>query len=266
MDRSPIRSRSRSRSPIRNNSSQLHNITLTGIVDADTLILQELDGKDLSKVCISNKYVNEICNNDEFWENKLKKEDIPFFKNGRSLNEWVKFYTVASKAKLDAKISLIMFDMLHDKDEYYKFIEIRDLNSFHEDLDDLFMLNSILQYILPEIGIITGITRLLLRKNNDGLFNVGVWNYYGEALFEQVLTPKQTTDLLTLVYEYAVQDKIRLLTVDYDENIPLIVTQDYLRDLNDVKPGSTHYRELSRQNENILHRIDLYARLKELYS
>lgn len=45
--------------------------TFTGLPQADILILNELSDKDLISVCSANKYLNDLCNNESFWLNKV---------------------------------------------------------------------------------------------------------------------------------------------------------------------------------------------------
>ena len=46
----------------------------TGIKDVDLLILKELDDEDLFSLCQVDKYINSLCNNENFWLNKLLKK------------------------------------------------------------------------------------------------------------------------------------------------------------------------------------------------
>lgn len=55
---------------------QSGKILLTGNTDVDYQILSQLNIKDLGKVCISNKYTNQLCNNKNFWKYKLKSEEL----------------------------------------------------------------------------------------------------------------------------------------------------------------------------------------------
>ena len=52
---------------------------LTGIKDLDHKILNNLEDKDLVRVCQTNKRAQELCNDyDEFWLNRiLSKFNIP---------------------------------------------------------------------------------------------------------------------------------------------------------------------------------------------
>lgn len=44
--------------------------TFTGIPATDILVLQELPDKDLISVCATDKYLNDLCNNESFWLNR----------------------------------------------------------------------------------------------------------------------------------------------------------------------------------------------------
>ena len=47
---------------------------LTGNKDADLLILDKLDDKDLVSFCLVNKDANRLCSIDSFWKNRLLKK------------------------------------------------------------------------------------------------------------------------------------------------------------------------------------------------
>ena len=44
---------------------------LTGVRDLDLKILQNLDDRELPIVCTTNKYVRDLCNDENFWLNRL---------------------------------------------------------------------------------------------------------------------------------------------------------------------------------------------------
>ena len=45
--------------------------TFTGIKDVDMIILSNLDDRDLLTKCTLNKYVNKLCNDENFWRNRF---------------------------------------------------------------------------------------------------------------------------------------------------------------------------------------------------
>ena len=46
-------------------------MSLTGNKETDFLILMQLTDNELTKVCQVNKYVNKLCNDDNFWRNRI---------------------------------------------------------------------------------------------------------------------------------------------------------------------------------------------------
>lgn len=46
---------------------------LTGIKDADFLVLMQLNDYELTQVCQVNRYVQKLCNDDQFWRNRFIK-------------------------------------------------------------------------------------------------------------------------------------------------------------------------------------------------
>ncbi len=46
-------------------------MSLTGIRDVDIEILLNLDDSELPRVCSVNKYVNKLCEHDDFWYRRI---------------------------------------------------------------------------------------------------------------------------------------------------------------------------------------------------
>ena len=47
---------------------------LSGQRDPDLIILDNLNDKDLLSVCITNRYANHLCNNEDFWRIRFIKK------------------------------------------------------------------------------------------------------------------------------------------------------------------------------------------------
>ena len=71
---------------------------LSGQKDADFIILSKLNDKDLLSVCVTNKYANRLCNNEDFWRNRFISkwglEDMKYNSENRS---WKRFYLLITK-------------------------------------------------------------------------------------------------------------------------------------------------------------------------
>ena len=71
---------------------------LTGIRDLDYMILNQLSDKDLYAVCQVNKEVNKLCNDDRYWQQRVKhvfelsNEDMNKYKNMMEIDTWKEFY------------------------------------------------------------------------------------------------------------------------------------------------------------------------------
>ena len=79
--------------------------SLTKIDDANYEILKTLDIKSLSKYCSTNKYAQQICNNDDFWQSKFNYDQLPLnaiSTQPLTLNEWIKEYVLVSEAYKNA--------------------------------------------------------------------------------------------------------------------------------------------------------------------
>lgn len=47
--------------------------TLSGNKDTDYLILKNMDDETLLNYCVSDKYANQICKNEQFWKERFYK-------------------------------------------------------------------------------------------------------------------------------------------------------------------------------------------------
>lgn len=61
-------------------------MSLTSIRDTDLLVLDELSGKDLVKMCIINRHFHNLCSKD-FWARRIKKDFPQVFDNKKSLED-----------------------------------------------------------------------------------------------------------------------------------------------------------------------------------
>lgn len=66
---------------------------LTGNRDPDLLILSNLDDRDLFHFCLSNKYAAKLCNNEDFWRNRLiMRHGIKLLKYKHQTRTYKDFY------------------------------------------------------------------------------------------------------------------------------------------------------------------------------
>ena len=78
----------------------------------DMLILNNLDDEDLSKVCVINKYVYSLCQNETFWTNRFINkygkyyQDIESMKKFKGEMSWKEYY-------------LWISDLINDRSPYY---------------------------------------------------------------------------------------------------------------------------------------------------
>ena len=71
---------------------------LSGQKDADFIILSKLNDKDLLSVCVTNKYANRLCNNEDFWRNRfISKYDAEYMKYKLENRSWKRFYLLITK-------------------------------------------------------------------------------------------------------------------------------------------------------------------------
>ena len=70
---------------------------LSGQKDADFIILSKLNDRDLLSVCITDKYANRLCNNEDFWRNRfITKYGLDYIKYN-TVKTWKRFYLLIVK-------------------------------------------------------------------------------------------------------------------------------------------------------------------------
>ena len=80
------------------------------------LILNNLNDEDLSKVCVINKYVYSLCQDESFWANRFIKtyeiyyDNIESIKNFKDNVSWKEYY-------------LWISDLINDRNPYYVFAQ-----------------------------------------------------------------------------------------------------------------------------------------------
>lgn len=67
-----------------------------GVYDVDILILLNMDYENLVNLCSTNKYHRSICDDEGFWNEKIKKDFDLDFKGGEEKYRWI-YYKVNSK-------------------------------------------------------------------------------------------------------------------------------------------------------------------------
>jgi hypothetical protein len=67
--------------------------TFTQLRDTDLQILSDLDDKSLFNICLTNKYLNNMCKNEDFWRNRFTQKFTKEPLNIKPNNEtWRHFY------------------------------------------------------------------------------------------------------------------------------------------------------------------------------
>ncbi len=88
-------------------------IILTGKKDIDYHILNELNIKDLSIVCRSNKYTQQLCSK-EFWVQKFKNENLPLYIENLTATQWLEKYKKIKLSMINAKYALKTYDIQYE--------------------------------------------------------------------------------------------------------------------------------------------------------
>lgn len=119
-------------------------MTLTGIRDIDIEILLKLDDLDIFHISIVNKYMNMICENNNFWYKKIinkiektKRDNFSKVKNLDSIDiiaerirEMQKYFGFENLKRLNYFLNRIPVNALYQ--EYYKFENDRNINIIYQ--------------------------------------------------------------------------------------------------------------------------------------
>lgn len=147
---------------------------LTGVKDVDLKILQELTDKELSIVCSVNKKVAELCNDENFWMNRLRLK-IPFPDNNmENINDLRESNNKNIKQLSYKELYKYLFgkNSKNNKDALFKSIQLDNVNLFKK-LKSLYEGKEIIRnyHIMKEAGKYSSyniITYLLLSETTHG--------------------------------------------------------------------------------------------------
>ncbi len=131
---------------------QSNKIILTNYPDVDYQILLNLDIDDLNNFCFTNKYVSQFCNDDFFWINKIKNDQLPnvvlwkskfdlynlpsdiHFNKPTSSTDWIKYYKNLKLSYQDAKDTFKIVELESKKNkqrfQFYVTFDNHDLDFF----------------------------------------------------------------------------------------------------------------------------------------
>ncbi|HSW76809.1 MAG TPA: RING finger domain-containing protein [Candidatus Saccharimonadales bacterium] len=134
---------------------QSNKIVLTNNPDIDYQILLNLDIDNLNNFCFTNKYISQFCNDENFWVNKIKNDQLPNiflfqnpqseferhnlptdinFKKPTSSTDWIKYYKNLNLAYQYANYTFKIVDFESTKNKqnfiFYVTFANNDLNLF----------------------------------------------------------------------------------------------------------------------------------------
>lgn len=96
---------------------------LTGNRDVDIMILNKLDDKDLVNACLTNKAADNVCNDDNFWFNRVLTTfpGVPLdvliqYKGNRSWSEY--YIEDLRKINKNTADSFLRKGTLHNRRDY----------------------------------------------------------------------------------------------------------------------------------------------------
>jgi hypothetical protein len=157
---------------------------LTGNIDVDYKILENLEIKDLIKICQSNKYSLNLCNDSTFWFHKFHLNNLPIYAHGEDFTTWSQMYYITEKSYEKATNTLIVHE-INAIDESIDITILTDeliLNSFlgylKTDIDiDIDKINAILSNNKYELSINDGEHNMIFSKNEMIIFLTGCYMY-----------------------------------------------------------------------------------------
>ncbi len=172
-------------------------VILTGNKDVDYEILNYLDAQDISVVCRSNKYAQQLCHNPTFWRNKFDAEELLVMYEPDTLIEWLTFYKIATQAKQYAIRTLIINDIEYFQNNRRSTIDIINNNS--DTLDEIInYIFNVTVINIPFVSIVYDESSYTLNLSNGQMI---------DHLDREIIT-----GLLNLTYQYS-QD----LSVESDD-------------------------------------------------
>jgi hypothetical protein len=194
--------------------NQSGKIILTGNKDVDHQILIKLDIQNLSKLCRTNKYTQELCDDEDFWKKKFIFEKLPLSLSTKpTLNEWLVIYKKTKISQLYTADTLKVYDIQYKNSEIkptiyiYNIIKVKNFNNIIKRLYNI-SINTIKTIkILPDTKSAT----FIMIDNSE---------------YEYILTETGLTTLFIFIYFYPSFD----IQCDY---LPLIIDDLYIQNYDD---------------------------------
>ncbi len=202
-------------SNLKNLYNESGKVILTGNKDVDYQILAHLEIDDLSKVCRSNKYTQQLCNHTSFWQYKFKSEELEILADINDLSMWLRYYKTTKIARDYAKYSLLIYDIQY-KNKIHPSIDIFNNN-------DDYLFNNLFNIIgYPIEGKIDHISIMPTGIN----YNITIDFLDNNA---KITLPREILiRLLTFIYSYSWPNG-DIFNI-YCEELPLIINDDYINE------------------------------------
>ncbi len=102
-------------------------------------IMIHLDIEDLQSLCSTNTIYIQLCENKDFWYNKVQHDDLPLFNNPSSINDYIKIkYADDIVKKYTIKQHLVIFLTNEDLSLILPPNEYNQIKNFDYDAVELF--------------------------------------------------------------------------------------------------------------------------------
>ena len=72
-------------------------------------IMIHLDIEDLQSLCSTNTIYSHLCQNEDFWYNKVQHDKLPLFNNPSSINDYIKIKYADDIVKKYTKNHLVIY-------------------------------------------------------------------------------------------------------------------------------------------------------------
>jgi len=191
-------------------------------------ILKNTTIKSLRHFSITNKKINEICQDKYFWVEKFKHDNLPLFTEPNDYNEWTKEYIKMYDIKTTAKKVLIINDIERKRtDQWQSEGKIEIFNNDKVNIKDFFNdekieIDEFTDNLKINFKDYTEIFDINLEDDNYILHYIN-HQFYGNHEIQYEVQQIKSKNEIIIILTHLIYYKCKIQDINFNEGIPFLI-------------------------------------------